>query len=90
MLKTNSAKNLITIIVTTIIVICVCVLMYEFIRIANLQKTKKQLQTNLNAVQTEIADYTDRNSYYTDRATFLEEYAREVYNWGKADRTYFE
>ena len=90
MLKTNSAKNLITVIITVVLVICVCVLMYEFIRIANLKHTHKQLQSNLNAVQSEITNYTDRNAYYADRETFLEEYAREVYNWGKTDRTYFD
>ena len=90
MLKTNKTQHIITIVLTCTIFVCACVLLFEFVRIANLKTTKNKLDSNLHAIQTQINEYSDKNAYYTDREAFLEEYARENYNWGKAGRDYFE
>ncbi len=88
-MRNSKGAKILTIVISCVIFVCVCVLLFEFIRIANLKNTKHKLQDNLNAMQQEIYDYTQMNSYYSDRETYLEEYAREVLNWGKADRTYY-
>ena len=89
MTKTKKTK-IITIILSVVLFTCAIILTFQFVRIANLNSTQKKLQSNLNGLQTDIVEYTERNAYYADRQNFLEEYARDVYGWGKADRTYFE
>ena len=88
-MKNSKGAKILTIVISCVIFICGCVLLFEFIRIANLKTTTRKLQDNLNIMQQEIYDYTQMNSYYSDRETYLEEYAREALNWGKADRTYY-
>ena len=90
MTKTNKVQKIITITLSAIFFVCAIVLLYEFIRIANLKSTQNKLQSNLDSVQTQVYEYAEKNAYYENRANFLEEYAREVYGWGKTDRTYFE
>lgn len=87
--KTKTLKIL-TIVLSAVIFVSAVILLYEFIRIANLKSTQKKLQSNLDATTNAVYEYSDKNAYYADRANFLEEYAREVYGWGKTDRTYFE
>lgn len=89
MTKHSKLTKILTIVLSVVIFVCLCILIFEFIKIANLKATNKKLENNLNEMQQQIYDYSFKNSYYSDREAFLEEYAREVLNWGKSDRTYY-
>ncbi len=93
--KSNSMK-IISVIVILVIVICFFVLMYEFIKISNLKSKNKQLENTSSALQQEYADLDSKTNYvgdpnnpYSNYQNYLEDYAREVLNWGKEGHTYF-
>ncbi len=89
MTKHTKLTRILTIAISCVVFVCVCILIFEFIKIANLKSTNNKLQSNLNEMQQQIYDYSVKNAYYSDREAYLEQYAREVLNWGKSDRTYY-
>ena len=93
--KSNSMK-IISIIVILVIAICFFVLMYEFVKISNLKSKNKQLEKVSSSLQQEYADLDSKTNYvgdptnpYSNYQNYLEDYAREVLNWGKEGHTYF-
>lgn len=93
--KSNSMK-IISVIVILVIAICFFVLMYEFIKISNLKKKNNQLENISSSLQQEYADLDSKTNYvgdpnnpYSNYQNYLEDYAREVLNWGKEGHTYF-
>lgn len=89
--QTVKIISLITIIVTAILFI---VLLFQSAKIITLRNKQKQLNKTIAKTQEEIVeydkllDYIDyQNGEYSQE--FLEDYAREVYGWGKTDRKYY-
>lgn len=86
--KTNVSKVLTTIIICAIS-ICAIILVCQFIKIGSLKSKKNQLSQANETLTQQIIDYDNQLQYVNDRETYLQDYAREVKNWGKADRTYY-
>lgn len=92
----SNAMKIISVIVILVIVICFFVLMYEFIKIGNLKSKNAQLEKTSSALQQEYAELDSKTNYvgdpdnpYSNYQNYLEDYAREVLNWGKEGHTYF-
>lgn len=89
--QTVKIISLITVIITAILFV---VLLFQFAKIITLKNKQKQLNKTLIKTQEEIVEY-DKLLDYIDyqngeyNQEFLEDYAREVYGWGKTDRKYF-
>lgn len=66
-----------------------CVLIFQFVRIANLKQKEKQLSNNLSQLENQIIDYTNESNYIRS-SEYLEDYAREVLGWGKNNEMYFD
>lgn len=86
--KNNTSKVLTTIIICAIS-ICAVILVFQFIKIGSLKSKKNELSQASETLTQQIIDYDNQLHYVNDRETFLQDYAREVKNWGKADRTYY-
>lgn len=86
--KKNLTKMFSTIIIC-VIIICAIVLVCQFIKIGSLKSKKSDLSyANENLTQ-QIIDYDNQIQYVSDRDVYLQDYAREVKNWGKSDRIYY-
>ncbi len=87
--KPNSIKVISTIVICAIC-LCTIVLIFQFIKINNLKARKDNLYSASETLTQEIMDY-DKQIEYCDknRELYLQDYAREVKNWGKSDRTYY-
>ena len=66
-----------------------CVLIFQFVRIANLKQKEKQLSNNLSQLENQIIDYTNESNYIRS-SEYLEDYAREVLGWSKNNEMYFD
>lgn len=89
--QTVKLISVITIVITAILAV---ILLFQFAKIISLKSKQKHLKTTIAEQQTKIAEYDDlldyidfENGEYSQE--FLENYAREVYGWGKTDRKYF-
>lgn len=89
--QTVKLISVITIVITAILAV---ILLFQFAKIISLRSKQKHLKTTISEQQTKIAEYDDlldyinfENGEYSQE--FLENYAREVYGWGKTDRKYF-
>ncbi len=87
--KTNSIKIVSTIIICTIC-LCAIILICQFIKINNLKSNKEKLYSANESLTQEIVDYDNQIQYCKNRELYLQDYAREVKNWGKADRVYYQ
>jgi sortase (surface protein transpeptidase) len=88
----NSAKTvkIITSITIAIAFICIVILTCQFIKIANMKNTEKELQTQKEQLIEDIYNYNTTNSYYNNNRTeFLEDYAREHLVWGEPNETWY-
>lgn len=96
-MRGNGQRNSIKIISTVLICILallVVILIVQFTNIINLKNKEKQLNTAYKHTQQKIEEYDDLLDYidYNNgeyNQEFLENYAREVYGWGKSGRTYY-
>jgi len=96
-MRGSGQKNSIKIVST--ILICVMVLLFvilivQFTNIINLKNKEKKLNTAYKQTQQQVEEYDDLLDYidYNNgeyNQEFLENYAREVYGWGKSNRTYY-
>lgn len=91
----NKYKITMTIIIL-LIVICFFVLLYEFVKISNLKSKNADLNRSYKNLQQQYADLDSELNYvgdpddpYSNYNNFLEDYAREVLNWGKSGHDYF-
>ena len=91
--KNNKIKILSTILICVLVLLLV-ILIVQFTNIITLKNKQKKLQTTYEQTQKQIEEY-DQLIDYIDYSNgeysqeFLEDYAREVYGWGKSDRKYF-
>ena len=96
-MRASSQKNSIKIVGA--ILICIFVLLFtilvvQFTNIINLKNKEKKLETAYKQTQEQIEQYDELIDYidYNDGTysqEFLENYAREVYGWGKNNRKYY-
>lgn len=89
--QTVKLISTITIIITSILIV---ILLFQFAKIISLKSKQKRLKATIAEQQAKIAEYDDlldyidfENGEYSQE--FLENYAREVYGWGKTNRKYF-
>ena len=71
--------------------ICLIILTFQLIKIANLKEKNKDLETYKQQLVEDIYNYNTSNSYYdNNRSEFLEDYAREVLGWGTQDEIIYK
>jgi len=88
--KKVKAIKISTIIISIIMFICIIVLTFQFIKIANLKEKTKNLESYKESLIKDINTYDSANAYYNNnRDEFLEDYAREVLGWGNGDDTWY-
>ena len=96
-MKASSQKNSIKIlsaILICIFVVLFIILIVQFTNIINLKNKEKKLASAYKQTQEQIEEYDKMLDYidYNDgiyNQEFLENYAREVYGWGKEGRKYY-
>lgn len=93
--KKNSIKVWITIMIL-VIAVCFFVLLFEFVKISNLKSKNNDLKKSYQNLQQQYADLDSKLNYvgdpdnpYSNYNNYLEDYAREVLNWGKSGHEYF-
>lgn len=91
----NTFKIWMTVIIV-IVVVCCFVLLFEFIKISNLKSKSRDLKKSYENLQQQYADLDSQLNYvgdpdnpYSNYNNYLEDYAREVLNWGKDGHKYF-
>ena len=65
------------------------VLIYQFIHLGQLKAKEVELNNSLASLEEVIADYSKQKDYYSDRETYLDEYAHEVLNMSKDGETWY-
>ena len=96
-MRASSQKNSIKIIgaiLVCIFVVLLIILTAQFVNIMNLKNKEKKLATAYKHTQEQIEEYDEMIDYidYNNGSynqEFLENYAREVYGWGKSNRKYY-
>lgn len=96
-MRSSSGKSSIKVVGTILIcvlVLLVVILIAQFTNIVTLKNKEKQLNAAYRQNQQQIEEYDELLDYinYSNgeyNQDFLESYAREVYGWGKADKTYY-
>ncbi len=91
----NTFKIWLTVIIM-IVVVCSLVLLFEFVKISNLKGKARDLERSYENLQQQYADLDSQLNYvgdpdnpYSNYNNYLEDYAREVLNWGKDGHKYF-
>lgn len=91
----NTFKIWMTVIIM-IVVVCSLVLLFEFVKISNLKSKARDLERSYENLQQQYADLDSQLNYvgdpdnpYSNYNNYLEDYAREVLNWGKDGHKYF-
>ncbi|MBQ2864271.1 MAG: septum formation initiator family protein [Clostridia bacterium] len=87
-MKNEKTVKIISVICAVVSFVLVCVLIFQFVKIGNLQKKEEELTKHLNALEQQIVEYTNENNYIQSNE-YLEDYAREVLGWGKENEMYF-
>jgi cell division protein FtsB len=90
-MKTNNQKvvKILSAAIVALIFVLGIVLVFQFIKIANLKEKQQLLQTELNRYEQQILNYSSENEYLNS-PQFFEDYAREVLGWGKVGETRFK
>lgn len=94
MKNSKQTVKLISTIVVCITAVLFVVLLFQFAKIVSLKTKQRHLKTTIEQTQKQITEYDELLDYiqFNDgeySQEFLENYAREVYGWGKAGRTYY-
>ena len=88
----NSIKILSAILICIFVLLSI-ILIVQFTNIINLKNKEKKLAAAYKQNQQQIEEYDEMLDYIDDNGTynqeFLENYAREVYGWGKTNRKYY-
>ena len=84
-MKNEKTVKIISVICAVVSFVLVCVLIFQFVKIGNLQKMEEELTKHLNALEQQIVDENN----YIQSNEYLEDYAREVLGWGKENEMYF-
>ncbi|HBP43435.1 MAG TPA: hypothetical protein DD621_01945 [Clostridiales bacterium] len=88
-MRDSKTVKWISVICAVLMFALLCVLIFQFVRIANLKQKEKQLSNNLSQLENQIIDYTNESNYIRS-SEYLEDYAREVLGWGKNNEMYFD
>jgi len=80
--------TIITSICVTIGSILLLVLIVQFIKIGNLNKTKSNLETTYNQIQEQIYEFSSQNDILNQESS-LEDYAHSALNYGKDGEIWF-
>ncbi len=94
MRNNKQVVKIISIISACLTAVLFVVLLFQFAKIITLKNKQKALKKTIEVKQEQIVDY-DKLIDYIDfengeySQEFLENYAREVYGWGKTNRTYY-
>lgn len=88
-MRDSKTVKWISVICAVLMFALICVLIFQFVRIANLKQKEKQLSNNLSQLENQIIDYTNESNYIRS-SEYLEDYAREVLGWGKNNEMYFD
>lgn len=88
--KKIKAIKFTTVLICSLLFLCIITLTFQFVKITNL----KQKSSNLTSYRSELIDqintYDATNSYYNNNRTeYLESYAREVLGWGLDNETWY-
>jgi len=87
--ETSKKKlTIITSICVTIGSILLLVLIVQFIKIGNLNKTKSNLETTYNQIQEQIYEFSSQNDILNQESS-LEDYAHSALNYGKDGEIWF-
>lgn len=82
--------KIITILISIIMFACIIILACEFVKIANLKHKSEQLSVRKEQLVSEIYNYNTSNDYYNNnRQQYLEDYAREMLNWGEQGEIWY-
>ena len=94
MRNNKQVVKIISIISACLTAVLFVVLLFQFAKIITLKNKQKALKKTIEVKQEQIVDYDIlivyidfENGEYSQE--FLEDYAREVYGWGKTDRQYY-
>lgn len=94
MRNNKQVVKIISIISACLTAVLFVVLLFQFAKIITLKNKQKALKKTIEVKQEQIVEY-DKLIDYIDfengeySQEFLENYAREVYGWGKTNRTYY-
>lgn len=92
--RSNSKIKALSTILICVMVLLLIILVIQFANLLTLKGKQRKLETTYRQTQEQIEEYNDLLDYmgYSDgeySQEFLEDYAREVYGWGKSNRKYF-
>ncbi len=80
----------ITALTCIVLFVCVVILAFQFVKIANLREKSDNLENYKAELIEQINTYDATNSYYNNNRTeYLENYAREVLGWGLTNDTWY-
>jgi len=83
-MEKHTKIKIITIISVVIMFVCIIVLACQLVKIGNLKEKNKELKIQKDQLISEIYNYNTTNDYYSNnRQEYLENYAREMLNWGQ-------
>ena len=88
--KKIKAIKFTTIITCIVLFVCVIVLTFQFVKMANLREKLENLENYKSELVNQINTYDATNTYYNNNRTeYLENYAREVLGWGLSNDTWY-
>ena len=91
--KQRNSIKILSAILICVFVLLLIILTFQFTNIINLKNKEKKLAAAYKQNQQQIEEYDEMIDYIDEDGTynqeFLENYAREVYGWGKANRKYY-
>lgn len=78
-----------TIIICITLFICVIILAFQFVKMANLRNKQNNLELYKSELTQQIQTYDATNNYYNNQDEYFESYAREVLGWGLSDEVWY-
>jgi len=88
--KKIKAIKITTILTCIVMFVCIIVLVFQFVKIANLREKTDKFESYRNSLVEQINEYDAANTYYNNNRTeYLEDYAREVLGWGAEEDKWF-
>ena len=75
--------KIIAIVICCLAFVCLVTVIFQFVKLGNLQAKENELNAKSEALNEVIAEYNKEKNYYADREKYLDEYAHEVLNMAK-------